>query len=102
MRKPKFKPQPYTQSLIDSGVLKYFENTKDKHNGVHKEVYNVGMDYLIIFNANYFEYPRTIYSFVEIYIDDKFSDFTVYLYDDNITEWEDNYVPDNIMIYKAI
>ena len=97
----KYRPQPYTQSLLDRGFIEYSHSSSKIDNTSH-EIFNINPDYLIMFNAKYFGYPRAIHSFIEFYINNKFSDFTVYLYDEDIVDWEHNYIPDNLVIYKEV
>lgn len=97
----KYHPQPYTQSLLDRGFIEYSQSQIISDTETH-QLFNINHDYLIMFNAEHFGYPRAIYSFIEIYINNKFYGFHVKLYDDEIIDWEENYIPNNLAIYKEV
>jgi hypothetical protein len=108
---PKFPPQPYTQKLLDAGIIEFCENIDEWEEDEYVVVYHVKKDYIAVYNAELISYTTIksiAYAIVEYYISEhndnvfKFECFNVFLVNEN-DDSEDIINPDEmILIYKKI
>lgn len=98
----KYSPQPYTQKLIDLGVIKFYENNEDyEDNNEYFIVYSVCDDYFLTFDDEGLDFPCRISDFVEVYMDDEFDCFIVYPYED-VETGNVNDPEEEITVYRKV
>lgn len=104
MEEPAFSPQPYTQKLLDAGVIKFKENNYYDESKNEVDVsYRLTKNFEMKRFNEYYDYPIFCSHFIEIYEKQKFKEFNVYIYEDHILDDldDDEFIPEQeITIYK--
>jgi hypothetical protein len=90
-----YPPRPYTQKLLNMGLIKFFENDKIEHDGIVTKlvVYIPEDDYIMLSNGSLVAF------FYEHYIYDRFKKFSVEFY---TNDWDGEDVEDSeqLIFYK--
>lgn len=94
--------QPYTQKLIDAGILEFY-TTADVDINTENEMYCIKEGYFLTLDKEGYDYPEPISDFIERYKNDKFEAFEVCLHNENIEDLENvENIADNITCYKKL